>query len=101
MIFIFYLIFRNFSKQTENPQMGRRILRRHIWGFAVCLCPTKRMPGLNELNFAFVPLWYNIQVNNFSVMMGQSHRFLGVNYITESKCVMLKDETRCRCPTKS
>ena len=21
----------------------------HIWGYAVCLCPTKRMPGLNEL----------------------------------------------------
>ena len=25
--------------------MRRRILRRHIWGFAVCLCPTKRTQG--------------------------------------------------------
>ena len=24
-------------------------MRRHIWGYAVCLCPTKRMPGLYEL----------------------------------------------------
>ena len=30
--------------------MGRRTLRRPIWGYAVCLCPTKRTPGLNELN---------------------------------------------------
>ena len=29
--------------------MGCQILRRHIWGYAVCLCPIKRMPGLNEL----------------------------------------------------
>ena len=30
--------------------MGRRVLRRHIWDYAVCLCPTKRTPGLNELS---------------------------------------------------
>ena len=30
--------------------MGRHVLRRHIWGYTVCLCPTKGMPGLNELN---------------------------------------------------
>ena len=29
--------------------MGRRVLRRYIWGYAVCLCPTKKTPGLNEL----------------------------------------------------
>ena len=28
----------------------RRVLRRHIWGYAVCLCPTERTPGLNELS---------------------------------------------------
>ena len=28
--------------------MGRRVLRRHIWGYTVCLCPTKGTPGLNE-----------------------------------------------------
>ena len=33
--------------QTEKTQMGRRV---HMWGYAVCLCPTKRTPGLNELN---------------------------------------------------
>ena len=29
--------------------MGRRGLRCHIWGYAVCLCPTKGTQGLNEL----------------------------------------------------
>ena len=35
--------------QTEYPQMGRRVLRRPIWGYSVCLCPIKGTPGLNEL----------------------------------------------------
>ena len=26
------------------------VLRRHIWGYAVCLCPIKETPGVNELN---------------------------------------------------
>ena len=30
--------------------MGRRVLRRHIWGYSVCLCPIKGTPGLNELS---------------------------------------------------
>ena len=30
--------------------MGRRVLRRPIWGYYVCLCPIKGTPGLNELN---------------------------------------------------
>ena len=42
--------------QTELPQMGRRVLRRHIWGYAVCLCPIKGTPGLNELNNMFAAL---------------------------------------------
>ena len=29
--------------------MGRRVLRRHIWGYIVCLCLKKGTPGLNEL----------------------------------------------------
>ena len=28
--------------------MGCRVLRRLIWGFNGCLCPTKGTPGLNE-----------------------------------------------------
>ena len=31
--------------------MGRRVLRRHIWGYTVCLCPTKGTRGLYELTF--------------------------------------------------
>ena len=33
--------------------MGRRVLQRHIWGYAVCLCPIKRTSGLNELRNEF------------------------------------------------
>ena len=29
--------------------MGRRVLRRHIWGYSVGLCPIKRTPGLYRL----------------------------------------------------
>ena len=29
--------------------MGRRVLRRHIWGYSVCLCPIKRTSGLYGL----------------------------------------------------
>ena len=45
--------------------MGRRLLRRHIWGYSVCLCPIKGTPGLNELKrpfcvhlFIFIPVCY-------------------------------------------
>ena len=30
--------------------MGRRILRRPIWGYTVCLYPIKRLPGLSTGN---------------------------------------------------
>ena len=30
--------------------MGRRVLRRHTWGYSVCLCSIKGTPGVNELN---------------------------------------------------
>ena len=29
--------------------MGRRVLRRYIWGYSVCLCPIKRTQGLYGL----------------------------------------------------
>ena len=29
--------------------MGRHVLRRHNWGYSVCLCPIKRAPGLYGL----------------------------------------------------
>ena len=32
--------------------MGRRVLRRHILGYSVCLCPIKGKPDLNELSSA-------------------------------------------------
>ena len=40
-----------FSKQTEYPQMGRRILWHHICGYSVYLCPIRGTPGFNELSF--------------------------------------------------
>ena len=31
--------------------MGCRVLRRPIWGYSVCLCPIKRMPGNYRWHF--------------------------------------------------
>ena len=39
--------------------MGRRVLRRHIWGFSLCLCPIKGTPGLNELKIFIFYLSYH------------------------------------------
>ena len=33
--------------------MGCSDLRRHIWGYSVCLCPIKRMPGLYGLLLSY------------------------------------------------
>ena len=30
--------------------MGRRVLRRHIWGYSDCLCSIKKTPGLSGLS---------------------------------------------------
>ena len=50
VILHFYFIFRWKScQQTEKPQMGRCILRCHIWGYSVCICPIKRISGLYRL----------------------------------------------------
>ena len=40
---------RTFFKQTAQTLIRRRILRSLMWVCAVCLCPTKRAQGLNEL----------------------------------------------------
>ena len=42
--------FDDFFKQTEKPMMELRVLRRHILGYSVCLCPIKRSPGLYGLS---------------------------------------------------
>ena len=38
--------------------MGSRIMRRHIWGYSVCLCPIKRTPGLyhSRLKWSWSPI---------------------------------------------
>ena len=42
-----------FLQANRIAQMGRRVLWRHIWGNAVCICPIKGTPGLNELSLSF------------------------------------------------
>ena len=63
--------------------MGRRVLRRHIWGYSVCLCPTKGTPGLNELRavsklmgkvMGHTEVWYRTGLNELravSKLMGK------------------------------
>ena len=46
--------------------MGRRVLRRHIWGYSVCLCPIKGTPGLNELR-KVEEQYYSCSENKFAV----------------------------------
>ena len=47
---------QNSSRWDAAEQMGRRVLRRHTWGYSVCLCPIKGTPGLNELRIIKVCL---------------------------------------------
>ena len=44
--------------------------------------------------FRFVSLRLNVPVNNFSVMLGRSYRFLGITSTFESKCILFNDTTR-------
>ena len=56
--------------------------------------------SLNENNcLVLVLLRLNVPVNNFSVMSGRSHRFLGITYTSTFRGVnvsLLKDTTRRR-----
>ena len=45
--------------------------------------------------FVLFVLRFNVQVNNFSVMSGRSHCFLGLTSTLWSKCVLLKNTTHC------
>ena len=40
-----------------------------------------------------VVLWFNIPVNKFSVMLGQSYPFLCINLYYRKKCALLKDNS--------
>ena len=40
---------RIFCKQTVENLIRRRLLRRLVWFFIVCRCPTKRTLGLNGI----------------------------------------------------
>ena len=50
IFFIFISFFDEIHKSKQNsPRKGHRVLRRHIGGYSVCLCPIKRTPGLYGL----------------------------------------------------
>ena len=38
-----------FVNEFSLSKQNSGVLRRHIWGYTVCLCPTKGTPVLNEL----------------------------------------------------
>ena len=48
---------------------------------------------VNNLNITgFLVLRFNVPVNNFSVMLGRNHRFLGINqYFRELMCLAQED----------
>ena len=43
-----------FDKIPLSKQYSPRVLRRHICGDTVCLCPIKRTPGLNGLIYPLI-----------------------------------------------
>ena len=57
---------------------------------------------MNECNYRLftvtgcwlVDLIFNIQVNNFSFMLGRNHHFLGITSTFGGKCALLKDTKR-------
>ena len=53
---------RIFCEQAVETLIRHRVLRRLIWVFTVCICPTKRMQGDNgltyyRLHFELVHIW--------------------------------------------
>ena len=48
--FTFLFKFQLNTKQTVEPLIRRRVMRRLIWSCTVCICPTKRTLGLYGLN---------------------------------------------------
>ena len=51
ILFIFPNFNRPFCNQTVDTLIRRRNIRRLIWVYIVCLCPTKRPLGLNGLSW--------------------------------------------------
>ena len=50
--------------------------------------------NIKEVFVCLFVLRLNVPVNNFSVMSGRSHRFLGLTSTVGSRCALLKDTTR-------
>ena len=59
--------------------MRRRVLRRHIWGYSVCLCPIKETPGLNELSSKGV---VNMAGSSIADLLGDITRYMNDYYYT-------------------
>ena len=55
---------------------------------------TLAVGGMFWFGLVWFGLMLNIPVNNFSVMLGRSHRFLGITSTFGGKYVLLKDTTR-------
>ena len=81
--------------------MGRRVLRRHICGYAVCLCPIKGTPGLYKLR-SEEKTQYICYVRE--MISGKSNAFMASslgcieNSVTSSKCTLfspLTDNFKC------
>ena len=57
----------------------------------ICPCPKTT----NNLFWFWFGLRLYVPVNNFSIMSGRSHRFLGItSTFWGGKCILLKDTTR-------
>ena len=64
--------------------MGRRVLRLHIWGYSVCLCPIKRRPGLygtrlgicfTGLHLSFYLFFHVVLIDSDAVILQHSYHY--------------------------
>ena len=78
--------------------MGRRVLRRHIWGYTVCLCPIKGTSGLNELSNQLCFLCFIVnELNVFSYLVSDQADSLGADISFGFKKQLLFGNCYDRC----
>ena len=76
--------------------MGRRVLRRHIWGYSVCLFPIKGTPGLYELRQIMIISVINTQMVKMKYWPVYTHSCLRFRTFQTNKLAFYKLLQRIR-----
>ena len=85
------------TRKLGNPVSIFGLLLLGCFQFADVLFLLQHVSEISfQLFVCLFGLRLNVPVNIFSVMLGQSQRFLCLTSTVGSKCVLLKETTRCR-----